>query len=173
MNKKTFLLFSTSIIYMVIGLVFILVPVNTLIWLTFIILGILIILFNIPTLIEDINNYKNVKKDIPGMVFTILCIILGLILIFWQKKFLLIAFGIYLIIFPVYKILIAEDRKKQLQLELPKIILGIISIILGPENTMNIIFKAIGIIIIIASIIYLICAILLVTKYKEKNEEII
>lgn len=162
-------LILTSIIYIGIGIAFVFVPANTLLWLTFILLGSLMIICNIPTLIEDLSNLKTNKKNVPGLIFTLLCITLGIVLIFWKQKVLLICVGIFFIAFPLFKLIIAENKKKQLRYELPKMILGAIAIILGPENTMNVVFKIIGIIIILAGILYAICTFLLLTKYKEKS----
>lgn len=97
-----------------------------------IIYGILVIIGNIPGLVSGIANINK-----PAGVFDLVCSILGVglgvALIFYQGSILVALVAIYLIIFPVIRIFLADQKMEQFKRELLRIILGVVLLVFLPS----------------------------------------
>lgn len=137
-----------GLITAIIGLLLIIINPNTLIKIAFIIIGILIILNTINNLII---GYKT--KDKVKFISSCLDIVLALILIFFHNIVFLIIVSIYLLIYPIIRICKSSNHYLQFKVEVPRLLLGIVLLILSPQGVLNVLFIILGIFLIIIGIL--------------------
>ena len=171
MKKNDIALFIIGIIYGIIGIIFLTVPADDIFKFVFIILGVLLILFNSLVILESITRIKKDKAYIAVLIFAIIQVILGIFIIVTESKLLLIITGSILIALPMLSVLSAKDKKEQLKLEMTKIALGIVSIILGATDAAKYVFIALGIICLIFGAMYLLIALLMSFVKDEIDSE--
>ena len=126
--------------------------VNTAIWVMFIVLGILTVISTLPGFITAIKNVKQ-KYGVLNIVLTSISLVLGIVMIFEQKYIPWIA-AIYLLVFPIIRIVLAKDHFAQTRNEAPLLILGIVVLLLGVGGATSLIFTVTGWVIIALSAIY-------------------
>ncbi len=174
--NKYYGLITTTLIQIFFGLILIFISPATLLWVIFTIIGILVILSNIPNLLNGLANYSVSKEYKVMTISSIISIILGIIMIFWQNEIFSVIVAIWLLVLPLYRIIISNYKKMQLKKEALKLSLGIIVLIVGPLQSIEIIFKVIGIIVIAFTIVYFIASLILMKKNKsvdvDKNDYI-
>ena len=85
-------------------------------------------------------------------------------MLFWHSSVLLVAVGILMIVQPIIAIVNAPDRQARLKAELPKLIIGVILVLLGPAKAIDILFDVAGVGLIVSSILYLIWSYRLIKK---------
>jgi hypothetical protein len=137
-----------------------------------IIYGILIIIGNVPGLISGIANVQK-----PAGVFDLICSILGVglgvALIFYQGSILVALVAIYLIVFPLIRVLMASKKVEQLKRELLRIVLGVLLLVFVPNwteaisNILQILFFVCGGAVILLSLTFGIIEIVRVAMAKE------
>ena len=96
-----------------------------------IIYGIIIVISNIPGLISGIANV-NKAAGVFDLICSILGIALGAAMIFYQGSILVALVAIYLIVFPVVRVLMAEQKVEQLKREALRIALGVVLLVFVP-----------------------------------------
>ena len=69
-----------------------------------------------------------------------------------------------MIVQPIIAIVNAPDRQARLKAELPKLIIGVILVLLGPAKAIDILFDVAGVGLIVSSILYLIWSYRLIKK---------
>lgn len=161
MNKNDISLFIMGVFYAVIGIIFIAVPAEDIFKFIFIILGVLLIIFNGLVLIDCLPRIRKDKSYIAVLIISIIQIIMGIFVIVTESKLLLIITGSILVALPTLSILAAKDKKEQLKLEITKISLGVVFIVLGATDAARVVFVTLGIISLIFGGIYLIVALLM------------
>lgn len=171
MKKNDVSLFIMGLFYGIIGIIFLTVPADSIIKFIFIILGIVLILFNGFILIDSIPRIKNDKRYIVVLILSIIQIIMGVFVIVSESSILLIITGAILLILPTLEIISAKDKKEQFKLEISKITLGIIFIVLGATDAAKYVFIAIGILSLIFGAIYLFMALLMSIVKDEIDSE--
>lgn len=105
--------------------------VATIIHYGLIIYGVIIVIGNIPGLISGIANV-NKAAGVFDLVCSILGIGLGAAMIFYQGSILVALVAIYLIVFPVVRVLLAEQKVEQLKREALRIALGVVLLVFVP-----------------------------------------
>ncbi len=98
---------------------------------TLIIMGIITIISNIPSLVTGIMNVKRVS-GIVNLVMSILGIVLGIMMIFMQNEIITTILAIYLIVFPIVSVIISKDWKNAIKSEWLKILIGVLLIVFLP-----------------------------------------
>ena len=171
MKRNDISLFIMGLFYAAIGIIFLTVPADDIIKFIYILLGIIVIIFNALVLFDSLTWIKKDKRYLIVLILAIIQIIIGILLIITSSKVLLIVTGSILIVLPLLEIISAKDKKEQFKLEITKLSLGIIFIILGATNLANVVFTVLGIISIIFGAIYLICAILMSILHDEIENE--
>ena len=149
-----------------IGLLLIVSPVGFLLDLVFFIMGIATIVVSLPALISLLSLHDT-KVGRVSIVCTALMVVAGFLMLFWHSSVLLIIVGVVMIAQPVISIVSAQDRSARLKAELPKLIIGIVLVLLGPANAIDILFDIAGVGLIVLSILYLIWTYRLVKKAQD------
>ena len=83
---------------------------------------------------------------------------------FWHSSILLIVVGIVMIVQPILAIANATDKQARLKTEAPKLIIGVILLLLGPAKTIDFLFDIACVGLIILSIIYLVAMYVVLKK---------
>lgn len=148
------------------GLLLLLVPTSFLLWLVFVIMGIVTVVSNIPGVIMGLMSIGR-PSGILMLVLSALSVTLGVMMIFWHEEILMIVVGIYMLLLPILSVILAKDHGAQLKAELPKLIIGLVLVILGPAGTIDVLFDVAGWIVIALSVIYLVTVLLSVRKLQN------
>lgn len=141
---------TKSIIGIVLGVIMLVVPISSIAQLIIAIIGMMMIITNSYKLYQD---YKIKENSDNEMLFDGLNSIIGFILLFFPSTIITLLVAIYLIIVPIYELYKVKFSKNLVINKLPILALGIILLVSG-INTLDPIFKILGIIIIIASLGY-------------------
>ena len=161
MKKNDISLFIMGVFYCIVGLIFLMVPAEDIFKFVFVVLGILLIVFNGLVLLDCLPRIKKDRSYVAVLAISIIQIIMGIVIIVTESKLLLIITGSILVILPTISVLAAKDKKEQFKLEITKISLGIVFIILGATDAAKVVFIILGIISLVFGGIYLIAALML------------
>ena len=169
MDTKKYVLSSiiTSAIFgIILGVLLLVIPTDFLLNVVFIIMGIVTILNNIPTFTMGIVTFSTFEGKVSFFT-SLLSMVIGFVMIFWRIKLLLYVLGAYLILMPVIDILFAEKKVERLKAEIPKLILGAVMLLLGPAQSLDILFDIAGWVVIALTVIYVIS--MMITMKKKQN----
>ena len=98
---------------------------------TLIIMGIIIIISNVPSLVTGIMSIKT-TSGIVNLIMSILGIALGAMMIFMQNSIITIIVAVYLIAFPIISIALSKDWKNAIKSEWLKILIGVLLLVFLP-----------------------------------------
>lgn len=100
-----------------------------------VIVGIITIISNVPELVRGIMNIKN-PAGIVDLIFSAIGIVLGFMMIFMQGTIVTVIVAIYLIIFPIIRVIISRKGwKNQISEEWVKILIGVLLLAFLPALT--------------------------------------
>jgi uncharacterized membrane protein HdeD (DUF308 family) len=154
---------TVAAIGVLIGLLLILIPVGFLLDVVFFIMGIAIIVVSLPALIS-LLPLRHTKVGNISLICTALTVFAGFLMLFWHSSVLLIVVGVIMIVQPILSIISATDATARLKAEAPKLIIGIVLVVLGPAKAIDTLFDIAGIALIVLSIVYLLSMYRLVKK---------
>ena len=110
-NQKKYSI-ALAIFYLVIGILFIVIPFDVLIDIIFTMIGIGIVVLNIfPCVIYWLNVDKN-KNALPSAILSTIAVVIGFVFIFWHHWVISIILGVWLIVLPIVRILQSLDKKE-------------------------------------------------------------
>ncbi len=138
---------------LIIGLLLLLVPTDLLLKLLFVVMGVITVISSIPGLIAGIVAFSTAGGKLSLLV-SVVSAVIGFLMVFNHNEFLMIFLGVYMIVLPAVNILIAKDHFGQFKAELPKLVIGILLILLGPANTIDMLFRIAGWVIIALTVVY-------------------
>ena len=139
------------------GLFLILVNISFLMGIIFIIIGILTVFNNLPSLIFSFFDFKTNEGKIM-LVLSFFATAIGVAMIFFHNWILMIVLGIYFIFIPLLRLLLSQRHQELVGEALPKMILGVVMLLLGPASMMSILFRVAGIAVIALSAVYMVGA---------------
>ncbi|MBE6639319.1 MAG: hypothetical protein E7616_07710 [Ruminococcaceae bacterium] len=147
-NTLPFLL-TCGILGVLLGVLLLIIDFSKILSLLFIIIGVFILIANLPAFI-----YSLTSGQIGGIISSLFPILAGIVMIFWHNSLLFYILGIYLIILPLLRILLARNKSAHFRIELPRIIIGILLLIIGPGTAVNALFDVAGYVVIALSILF-------------------
>jgi uncharacterized membrane protein HdeD (DUF308 family) len=133
-----------GILMVILGIWFVAGNTEVLTKVLFIILGIVIIAANITPLVYAIRD-----KNLLEIIYKSILVIFGIVFMFWHNTAILVIVGILFILLPVITIILSDNKRDELMIQLPSIILGIVIIIIGPATIGKILFVALGVVAIV------------------------
>lgn len=163
--KCNYKLLVLGLINTIIGILFLVINSSTLLNIVFFIVGGLIIAsggYSLYNAIKQKNTYE--------IIYASFDILFGILLMFFHKTFMLIIAAVYLILIPTIRIILNKNHSKQLMTELPRLIIGVVIILLTPEGILNILFKIIGVMLIIIGITGVLGSFVFERYIDSKNE---
>ena len=151
---------------LVIGLLLLLIPTSLLIGLVFVIMGIVTVISSIPGLIAGVAAFSTPVGKL-SLVVSAISAVVGFLMIFNHNDVLMIVLGVYMILLPIVNILLAKEKVSQLKAELPKLIIGVLLVLLGPANTLDLLFRIVGWLAIALSVVYALFVFFTVARRKS------
>lgn len=122
----------------------------------FIVCGVLTLIAGISQLVSAIIGLADKQRSaIFDLVMSIITIAVGAMLIFSKNDVMMLIVGIYLIVFPLVRTLLAKEKLEALKSELLSIIIGIALVIIGPSAAIHTVAAIVGIIIAVLSALYI------------------
>ena len=121
-----------GVLLLVLGAILLPSTVATIIHWGLVIYGIIIIIGNIPGLISGIANV-NKSAGVFDLICSILGIGLGVAMIFYQGTVLIALVAAYMIVFPLIRVLLANQKVEQLKRELVRMVLGVVLLVFLPS----------------------------------------
>ena len=146
-----------------IGLLLIIIPVGFLLDVVFFIMGIATIVVSLPTLFS-LLPLRHTKVGNISLICTALMVVAGFLMLFWHSNILLIGVGVVMIVQPILAIASATDRQARFKSEMPKLIIGVVLVLLGPANAIDILFDVAGVGLIVCSILYVLWSYKIIKK---------
>ncbi len=160
-------LIATAVAGGVTGLLLLLIPVQSLLQVIFVVLGIITVVCSLPGLLSGISAFETgAGKTL--FFLSLGSLLLGILLIFYHNGILLIFLGIYMLALPLIRVFRAPDRAETLRTESPKMILGAVLILLGPANALELFFRIAGAAVLALTLIYVIAMLVSLEKKKHK-----
>lgn len=150
----------------VLGLLLILIPVGFLLKLVFTVMGIVTVLSNLPGLAQGIGTFSTPMGKV-SLISSAIAILIGCLMIFWDSGVLMIVLGVYMILLPLINVLLSKNPRAQIKAELPKLILGVVLVLLGPAGTFELLFDIAGWCVIALSVFYVITVYLTMRKHQN------
>jgi hypothetical protein len=141
-----------TLVGLLVGLLLLLLSASLLIKIVFVILGIITVISNIPGITLGLMNLES-KEGKLELITSLISAIVGFLMIFWHSGILMIVLGLYMIILPIIGILTSSNKSARLKAELPKLILGVVLILVGPAQTLDFLFDVAGVCIIVLTLI--------------------
>ena len=153
------------------GMLLILSPTDFLIKAIFIVMGILTVVYNIPGFVAGLVSIQT-KMGLVTMLLSLVSIATGFLMIFWHSELLMIFLGAYMVVFPLVEILLSEDKVQRLKTELPKLIIGVVLLLVGPSAVMSVMFDVAGWIVIGLTVVYVVILLITQLKNSKKNQNV-
>lgn len=135
----------------------------------FVVMGIVTVFSAIPGLLVGIASFKGNAGKI-SLIVSLISILIGILMIFWHSSILMVVLGIYLLIFPLVEILASRDKAVRLKSELPKMIVGLVLILVGPAKALDVMLDIAGVGVIVFSILYIVLSLLTGVRSQAKKE---
>lgn len=133
-------------------------------------IGIVIILMNIYPLLFSFKEMKYNKRFVYMFVTSLIFILLGIAFIINHEIYISIVFGVFLIILPIIRILLAKNHKMQFLHEVPYILLGLALALNISHLIFQIAIVAFGILLAMYSGLYLL--LIVFGKIKRNDNEV-
>lgn len=158
----------TLLIGVLIGMLLIVLDVALLLKILFVAMGVFTVIVNISGLVLGIANFSTRIGKVT-LLSSSISILMGILMIFKHSTLLMILLGVYMIILPLVEILLSKNKKKQLLAELPKMILGVVLIIVGPAGTLGVLFDVAGGLVIVLSVLFAVLTLIKKKHYSNKT----
>lgn len=159
-----------AIIQLIIGILFFFLKLeNTLNFFT-ILFGIYFVIISIPRLLFTYNDKSRLGKY--AFYSAIVYLVIGFLLIFFQMTIVNIIAAIFLVILPLVRVGLSENKKETFKNELFNIIVGLFVILFGFASIIKVLRYVAGAIIILFAIYNIIIAFINYRKAKQ-NDKII
>lgn len=142
---------TNSLLGITLGAILTLVPVSKLISLIVMLIAIILIVSNGIRVYQKMGNKEDSSNQ---LLLDVLGVLSGFILLVSSNLVLTIIVAIYLIVEPILELSLVNFDREKINVEAPKIILGIIVLVAG-ISVFDILFKALGVIILLGSLVYL------------------
>ena len=158
----------TALIGVLAGILLISLDTSLLLKIIFVIMGVITVFYSLPGIAVGLMGISTRGGKVT-MIFSALSAVLGFLMIFRHESYLMFFLGGYLILFPLIEILFARDKLIRLKAELPKLILGVVMLVVGPAGTLEVLFDVAGWIIIVLTAFYTLLSLLSLRKPKNQT----
>ena len=157
-----------ALLGIVLGLLLLLTPVSFLLNVIFVVLGVLTVFNNLPTMIFSLFELKTTSGKVMFFL-SLIATVLGVMMIFFHNSIYMILLGIYFVLIPFLRLIFSKDRAELVREELPKLILGVVMILLGPAYTVSILFDIAGWSVLGLTVVYVISSLLALRRAQRKT----
>lgn len=141
------------------GALLIVLNADFLLKIIFVVMGVITMLYSIPGVVVGLMGLRS-RSGVVTLVLSLLSAGIGFWMIFWHNKILMIVLGVYMLVFPLVEILLAKDKLLRLKTELPKLIVGVVLLLIGPAKALGTVLDVAGWIVWILTAIYVIAVLI-------------
>ena len=166
-EKERIVNWVTPIVYILIGLAFLCIPSNVLIDIIFTVLGIIIIGLNLVPCIYYFMMGSKDNRYYPYAIMALVSVIIGFVFIFQHNAVLAVILGVWLVVLPIVRIVLANDKKHELIKAIPYFIAAVLLFFIPAEAILDIVLKVFGGFLMAIGVLYIIANI--VIEHKNKN----
>lgn len=167
-NKRLSLFFG--VIGVILGVVLTLVGIlyyEEFIQVICILIGVIIILVNVFPLLISAKEMRHSKRYAYNFFVSLAFIVLGAIFIFNHGFVLSVIFGSLLIVFPLIRVLLARDKKRQFLTEIPLFALGIALFFNAGDLLFRIALITFGIVLAVLSLVNIVLLLIHTKAFSE------
>jgi len=125
------------------GVLLLVLSAELLLKIAFVIMGIITVISSIPGLTVGLMHLESREGKLAA-ISSLISAVLGFLMIFWHSGILMVLLGVYMIVLPLIGVLTASDKGTRLRAELPKLILGVVLLLVGPARTLEVLFDVAG-----------------------------
>lgn len=150
------------------GGLLILLDASLLLKILFVVMGVFTVIANVPGVVAGIVDFST-RTGKFTLISSAVSVLVGFLMIFKHSALLMVFLGVYMLVLPLIGILLASDKKKQLMSELPKMILGVVLLVVGPAETLGILFDVAGTIILVLSVVIALVMLARAKRYSNKT----
>ena len=136
----------------------------------FTIIGLGIIITNVLPLMMSIQAIKVDQRYIIDLIFSIISIILGVMFIFNHSATISIICGVFLVIIPIVRIILAKEKLLELKRQLPLFIVALLMFFNVASVVLRVALIVIGAILALLGIINLVMELIYSYKHKDDND---
>lgn len=150
-----------------VGVLLIALPADLLLRLAFVIVGALTVLTQIPCILSGLLHLS--ERGGKLLLFSsLISTALGLLMIVYPSALLSVLLGVYLIVLPLILVLTDGDKRTRLQKELPRMILGVVLVLIGPAAILDLLFDVAGWVILVLTLVYTAVTLLAARRRTER-----
>lgn len=161
---------TSALVSFIIGLLFVVIPYETLKGILFTLLGIGIIIMNIiPCIVYWLRYDKDRTVLLPALLSTI-SVIIGFVFIFCHHWIISILLGVWLIVLPVVRIIRSANKMEQLKKEIPFFLIAVLLFFVPADKIFEIVLKIFGGIIMLFSVMDAIYTLVVNRKHRNKDK---
>lgn len=162
---------TSALVSFIIGLLFVVIPYETLKGILFTLLGIGIIIMNIiPCIVYWLRYDKDRTVLLPALLSTI-SVIIGFVFIFCHHWIISILLGVWLIVLPVVRIIRSANKMEQLKKEIPFFLIAVLLFFVPADKIFEIVLKIFGGIIMLFSVMDAIYTLVVNRKHRNKDKD--
>lgn len=152
-----------------VGVLLIALPADLLLRLAFVIVGALTVLTQIPCILSGLLHLSERGGGGKLLLFSsLISTALGLVMLFYPSALLSVLLGVYLIVLPLILVLTDGDKRTRLQKELPRMILGVVLVLIGPAAILDLLFDVAGWVILVLTLVYTAVTLLAARRRTER-----
>lgn len=152
-----------------VGVLLIALPADLLLRLAFVIVGALTVLTQIPGILSGLLHLSERGGGGKLLLFSsLISTALGLLMLFYPSALLSVLLGVYLIVLPLILVLTDGDKRTRLQKELPRMILGVVLVLIGPAAILDLLFDVAGWVILVLTLVYTAVTLLAARRRTER-----
>ena len=166
-EKERIVNWVTPIVYILIGLAFLCIPSNVLIDIIFTVLGIIIIGLNLVPCIYYFMMGSKDNRYYPYAIMALVSVIIGFVFIFQHNAVLAVILGVWLVVLPIVRIVLSNDKKHELIKAIPYFIAAVLLFFIPAEAILDIVLKVFGGFLMAIGVLYIVLNI--VIEHKNKN----
>lgn len=149
------------------GVLLIALRADLLLRVAFVIVGVLTVLTQIPGVVTGLLQISERRGKLL-LITSALSAAMGLVMIFFHSALLSVILGLYLIVLPLILVLQDTDKRARLERELPRMILGVVLLLVGPAAALDILFDVAGWVIIALTVLYTLVTLLAARRRVER-----
>lgn len=156
-SKKTTLagVLIFGLLGLFIGILLIALNAEFLLNVVFVVMGIVTILYNLPGIAVGVVGIRT-RFGLVSLILSLVSVAIGLLMIFWHTGVLMVVLGVYMIVFPLIQILFSKEKLLQLKVELPRLIVGIVLLLIGPAKAIDAVLDLAGWLVLLLTAIYVV-----------------
>ncbi len=159
----------SPIIYLIIGVCFVAIPSDKLLDIIFTVIGIFIIVMNfVPCLFYFMLGTKD-NRYYVGAVSCLISVIIGFVFIFNRSAVLAVILGIWLIVLPIVRIVLDQNKKEAIIKAIPYFIIAVLLFFIPASSILDVVLKVFGVILMVIGVAGLIFDVIIANKYKNGN----